>query len=457
MLYDANYNRDIRPGEIAPEFLAIQPPAKTPEPIKESFVNPADAEAVRRLKDHYKNHEYDYNRAILLRENANARAIKLDRMSIGGRSVLDLVDNKAVEMTGNYVAFPVSSGSSRESAANFLKDRFGVQSSDADDHLEDAYVEQLLSLPTRGVFAEAKLGSCNSNENIDNERFWDWQKSPIPHMAPDIAPVSTDSRDRAPTGLTPSPFPQNVVSIQAPQALPDPTGLAAAVEAIAKPDIFRDMSGSKEVGSLLEKLSDNATKMASDGMKQKSKDELLKNIREAPELSKEQKARLVNDLFASEVAANKEANKAATKPKPGEGPKKDDAEGESGGKTTPKTDKAGADECGTVEGTKDTTQRPKSPTVPKPPTKPAKPTPTATKGLQFKLIFHGIKSEQELSSGFADTTIQPNSKGVLPDDSKDVYVPGKTIGPPAPVQANLKPRHWEDLRINMNSLILDSE
>lgn len=315
VLYDAPYRRDIKAGEVAPEFPTVRPPQKSTEPRKDDFVNPAHAEAAQRLKDHYANHQFDYSREILLRENANARAINLDKMTLGDKSVLDLVENKAVEMTGNYMAFPIPSGRGDNSAAQLLMGLAGIGTTDVEDHLEDAYVEQLLSLPTRGVFAEAKLGSCNSNEKIDDTRHWDWQKSPIPHMAAEIAPVKTDSRDRPPTDLTPSSFPQNVVSIQAPQPLPDPTGLAAAIKAATTPDAFRDMSASDKVGSLLQNLSDNATKMASEGMKQSAKDQLLKNIREAPELSTEQKAKLVHDLFASDVAAAKQTDKPDTKPR----------------------------------------------------------------------------------------------------------------------------------------------
>lgn len=133
---DAPYGRDIKEGEIAPEFLTIPPPPKSPQPVKDNLVNPADAEAVQRLKDHDENHQYDYSRAILLKENANARAVKLDAITIGGHSVLDLIENKAIEMTGNWMAFLVPSGSGKDSSAQFLKNRADVQGSDADDHLE---------------------------------------------------------------------------------------------------------------------------------------------------------------------------------------------------------------------------------------------------------------------------------------------------------------------------------
>ena len=38
-----------------------------------------------------------------------------------------------------------------------------------------------MSLPTRGVFGEAKLGHCNASEELDDTKFWNWQTSPIPN------------------------------------------------------------------------------------------------------------------------------------------------------------------------------------------------------------------------------------------------------------------------------------
>jgi hypothetical protein len=50
--------------------------------------------------------------------------------------------------------------------------------------------ERLITLPTRGVFAEGKLGHCNISEEIDNTRFWKWEEHPIPIEAPGINPVT---------------------------------------------------------------------------------------------------------------------------------------------------------------------------------------------------------------------------------------------------------------------------
>ena len=53
---------------------------------------------------------------------------------------------------------------------------------------------RLVPIPTGGVFAEAVLWRSNSAEKLDITRFWNWQDSPIPLAAPDIAPLQAGSR-----------------------------------------------------------------------------------------------------------------------------------------------------------------------------------------------------------------------------------------------------------------------
>ena len=109
-----------------------------------------------------------------------------------------------------------------------------------------------MSLATDGVFAEAVLGRSNGAEKLDITRFWDWQTSPIPILPSEIAPVDTASRvrDVAPeTGqLAPS-----AAAIRALGTLPEPTGAAAALQAIAASNLFRDMSGLDATSALLQK------------------------------------------------------------------------------------------------------------------------------------------------------------------------------------------------------------
>jgi hypothetical protein len=101
---------------------------------------------------------------------------------------------------------------------------------------------ELVPLPSGGVFAEAVLGRYNGAEKLDMTRFWNWQDSPIPIAAPEIAPVEMTSRG-ATEDLKPGQLGAPVVSIVNPTSLPEPTGLAAALQAIQNGNMFRDMSG----------------------------------------------------------------------------------------------------------------------------------------------------------------------------------------------------------------------
>lgn len=102
--------------------------------------------------------------------------------------------------------------------------------------------ERLVPIPTTGVFAEAVLGRSNSAEKLDITRFWNWQDSPIPLSAPEIAAIQMGSRAQA-ENLMPGQLGQPGVTIVNPTQLPDPAGLAAVIGAVQNGNMFRDMSG----------------------------------------------------------------------------------------------------------------------------------------------------------------------------------------------------------------------
>ena len=108
---------------------------------------------------------------------------------------------------------------------------------------------EIIPLPSGGVFAEAVLGRFNAAEKIDLTRFWNWQDSPIPITAPEIAPVQAGSRARS-DEIRPGQLSAPVVTIQNPTALPDPTGVAAILGAIQQGNMFRDMSGLAQTAAL---------------------------------------------------------------------------------------------------------------------------------------------------------------------------------------------------------------
>lgn len=188
-----------------------------------------------------------YNRAILLGRNAAQRASELDAIKLnGGATVLERVENRPLELIGAFVAYPLTD----EAWSAAIVDSLAPA-----EEITAPLAERLITFPTRGVFAEGKLGHCNLSEEIDNTRFWDWQKSPIPHMAPAIKDIgAVTPAVQAPAGLTPSAFPAAMVNIVPPPAAPDPVGLAAALKVLGTADIFRDMSTAKQVSDLLQAL-----------------------------------------------------------------------------------------------------------------------------------------------------------------------------------------------------------
>ena len=207
------------------------------------------------LVAHLQKHKRYYSRAIILNQNSVERAFDLDDMVIpGGSRALEHLDNRPLEIIGDYVAYPCTDPDWNLK----IKPSLEPQPGDAELHLD----ERLITLPTRGVFAEAKLGHCNASEEIDPNRFWDWQQSPIPHSAPEIAAIEAGKHTVNNPNLQSTPFPQPIVNIVNPPNAPDPTGLASAMNVLATSNIFRDMSGRAEVADLLKKLSDNSVAIA---------------------------------------------------------------------------------------------------------------------------------------------------------------------------------------------------
>ncbi|TDD30445.1 hypothetical protein E1218_01180 [Kribbella turkmenica] len=152
------------------------------------------------------------------------------------------LDPQPVAITGNYLAFRWHFASTRE-RRTWLE---------ANVDFDDEPDPMVLGLPGRGVFAEAVLGRANSAEKLDATRFWNWQDSPIPVLASEIAPVSTDSRAVQPD-LTPAAMAAPAARINPLQPLPEPAGLEAILRTVATANLFRDMSGLSGAQELLGK------------------------------------------------------------------------------------------------------------------------------------------------------------------------------------------------------------
>jgi len=275
VLVDKNYV----PGDLVlTNDWWIDLPTERPQPLPPpppyyAAADVADHAKGMELLAHLQKHKQFYSRAIFLSQNPVLRASYLDSIEFPDdrSTALEHLDNRPLEIVGDYVAYPSTDGAWNRKIKQQIKLSLEKQPDDADPpELDDAdsFDERLVTLPTRGVFAEAKLGHCNASEEIDPNRFWKWEEHPIPHSAPEIAAIEAGKHTVINPNLQSTPFPQSLVNIVNPPNAPDPTGLASAMNVLATSNIFRDMSGRAEVADLLKKLSDNSVAIA--GVAQKA-------------------------------------------------------------------------------------------------------------------------------------------------------------------------------------------
>jgi hypothetical protein len=406
----------------ANRYLAIpvsRPPVPPPPPEPRMQLSVDERINLERLYIHLQGNAAYYNRALWLNEDPNVREIRFSSLTVAGVPLLSLIENRALELIGESLAFPVAAGLEQEASRLFEVEFDPVTS--------DAYIEQLLVMPTRGLFGEAKLGNCNSSEIIDPARFWDWQKSPIQFTPPDITGADAGTRAQPVQGLTPTPFPQSMINIVTPQSLPDPTGLGDALKVLGTPNIFRDQSGQQVLGTLLGKLSDNATSLAAQGLKGAQQSSLLDQIQANPDLTTAQKKDLMGQVLSGSGGP---AGTGTTPGKPGS---------TTPGTTPPATPSGGtpapaAPGGGTPAATPPPTPPAPAQTTPQPPTtnKPQRPsTPPQRQGLAFQISFL-TPMVSTTAEGTADIDIWPvGTPTVTPQEEDQGYVPGVSIGPPA--------------------------
>lgn len=278
---DVDYYFDTNGSSNTVTFIKRPSPRPAPVPpilSPEQSMTQEEGHQVNKLIAHFNTNKDYYNRVLLLSNDPNSIAIEMEQ-----KNVADIVDSTPLEVFGSYIAYPLvkqpnndtlivdlaaamngNDPNRRQWATDQLaklseQDRQKIVEGIA---LASMKSERLITLPTRGVFAEGKLGHCSISEEIDNTRFWKWEEHPIPIEAPEINPVNPIQPQPQQVAAVPTPFPQSLVNIVNPTSAPDPTGLAAAMNLLATPNIFRDMSGRQEVADLLKRLSDNTIKIA---------------------------------------------------------------------------------------------------------------------------------------------------------------------------------------------------
>jgi hypothetical protein len=203
-----------------------------------------DKELGRHLLDHLNEHIERFHHAIWWQMSGDRRYMLLDGFvapNSGGRSVASVVENELIGIVGNSLVMPVARG-------YHLDPTFGQNEDDPIDLFEHYQPTTpvdptRIAIPTRGVYAEAVMGACNSCEFKEEERFWRWEESPIPDSPTAIAPISADSRRADPGDLSAKDLPAPIVNLQNAPAAPDPAGVGAALQLLGASNLFGDVTG----------------------------------------------------------------------------------------------------------------------------------------------------------------------------------------------------------------------
>ncbi|WP_035354424.1 hypothetical protein [Edaphobacter aggregans] len=161
----------------------ILPPPPQPAVSFEQSLPLDDHALAERLKDHLSEEAEHYYRILDLARNHNLWARRFEGETWGAAPtstrVIEKVAPVPLEVIGSQIAFPLLDQPAEEPLTP-----------------EVPTIERLISLPTRGIFAEAKLGHCNVAEEIDETRFWRWDEHPLPFVASEIAPQTSGNSTR---------------------------------------------------------------------------------------------------------------------------------------------------------------------------------------------------------------------------------------------------------------------
>ncbi|MEV6325157.1 hypothetical protein AB0M45_28840 [Nocardia sp. NPDC051787] len=127
-----------RPGPRPADLRPTWSPAKS--------LTPEEYQAAQRLIDHVNTDNAYYNRAIMLATRTADISVAFESLPWqGGKTLADVAMPTPLEVFGNHVAYPLT-------AAGAV----------IGDPPPEAQAERLITMPTRGVFAEAELGHCNT-------------------------------------------------------------------------------------------------------------------------------------------------------------------------------------------------------------------------------------------------------------------------------------------------------
>lgn len=310
---DSNIKNDLRINDTVNIFSPLSEKA-----LKRPRLD--DVELSNALLHHLNENIEYYHQCIWLKMDAQRRFMLLDGLIAPGkgkgRSVASVVENKLIGIVGNCLVMPVAPG--------FQLDPTLDDSIDLFEHYYEKPKDPLhISLPTKGVFAEAVMGKCNSCEKKDETRFWRWEESPIPDSPTTINPVSTPVPQNVQPNLEAKDFPTPIVNMQNAPALPDPQGYGALTTMLSNPNLFKDITGlaanqSNALGAMqsslaaAQKFASMAKELESQKINQQQSDSIIDAIKNSG-LPQETQNKLIQDHLEQRIdgGASKKAEQVA--------------------------------------------------------------------------------------------------------------------------------------------------
>lgn len=253
----------------------------------------------------------DVDRRFMLLDGFNIETYDDFGQPIGFRSLASVLKNELTGIAGNSLIMPVAPGYKID--RSYIVEA-PIEGPVAEINLFDRYKPLTpmqpyrISIPSKGVFAEAVLGQCDACEIVKENTSQDWDKfkadeptaiNPITTPVPTVTDWKAAFKD----------FATPMVNIQNAPAAPAPgVGLAGLSTLLGKSDVFKDITGLDEnqKNALQTYLSNQQNakdfaQMAKDiytlGHNTEHSDKIADSIRNSPELSKEEKAQLLKDHF----------------------------------------------------------------------------------------------------------------------------------------------------------------
>lgn len=228
---------DIRGGD----------PVVIPTPVsRRELHNPRqkDRELADRLVNHLNENLEFYHQVIWLNLDPQRRYMLLDSVLLpegDGRSVASVCVNEIIGIVGNSLVLPVAPGQKLDPTVETVTED-GVALDLANVYATPPAPPLRVSVPTRGVYAEAISGECNACEEIDDARYWRWDTTGQLEL-PGIDTISTATRAQDEPDLTPTSLPNPLVTIQNAPEIPNPVGLSDAFGLLSTPGLFQDITG----------------------------------------------------------------------------------------------------------------------------------------------------------------------------------------------------------------------